>query len=85
MRPDLSKTEAKRKIDDFFLKNDFSADDTKKIRRLAMKYKIKLGSYRKRFCKECLSNLKGKTRISKGYKTVVCADCGYKNRWKLSS
>ncbi len=81
--PVISKSEANEKINSFFKKESFSKDEMRKIKRLAMKYKIKLGFYRKKFCKSCLSQLKGKTRISKTHKTVVCKNCNYKNKFKI--
>lgn len=83
MKKQMSKTQAKQLIDDFFQQSSFTQDGVKKIKRLAMKDNIKLGSYKKSFCKSCLSQLKGQIRISKGYKTVLCQQCGFKNRWKL--
>ena len=83
MKKRLSKTEAKEKIDSFFKKSDFTTEEVKKIKRLAMKFNIKLKDYRKKFCKKCLSKLKGKTRIFKNYKTVECSMCSYKNRWRI--
>ena len=83
MKTSLSKTEAKEKIKLFFQKSDFNAEEVKKIKRLAMKFNIKLRDYRKLFCKKCLSKLKGKLRVTKTHKTVECAACGYKNNVKL--
>ena len=80
----MSKSEVREKIKSFFEKNDFSADDLKKIKKIAMKHKIKLGEHRKLFCKKCLSKLNGKTRIKMMHKTVVCEKCGYENKFKLS-
>lgn len=84
MKLDISKSQAQEKIKSFFANNSFSSEEVKKIKRLAMKYKIKLGSHRRLFCKSCLSQLKGKTRIAKSYKTVVCSSCGYKNKFKIN-
>ncbi len=84
MKFSLTKKEAEEKINLFFKKEFFSSEEARKIKRLAMKYKIKLGGYRKKFCKSCLSQLKGKTRISKTHKTIICEKCSYKNRFKLS-
>ena len=83
MKSDLSKTEAKEKIDNFFLGQDFSSGELIKIKRLAMKFNIKLGSYKKMFCKKCLNKLAGKIRISKGFKMIECEKCGFKNKYKL--
>lgn len=84
MKTQLNKTSAKDKIESFFKKSDFTKEEMRKIKRLAMKFKIRLKDKRKTFCKKCLSQLKGKTRISKGYKTIECSFCGYKNRFKMN-
>ena len=83
MKTKISKTEAKEKITSFFSKKSFKPEELKKIKRLAMKHNIKLKDYRKRFCKSCLNPIKGKTRVTKHYKTTECKYCGYKNRFKL--
>jgi len=84
MKKSLSKTEAKKVIDYFFQQPSFSSHEVKAIRRLAMKHRIKLGKYRQLFCKKCLSQLKGKIRVTKTHKTVECSACGFKNKIKLS-
>ena len=84
MKTNLNKTQAKEKVDSFFKKQSFTKEEMRKIRRIAMKFKIRLKDKRKTFCKHCLSQLKGKTRISKGYKTIQCSFCNYKNRFKIS-
>lgn len=84
MKKGLSRTEAQEKINELFGKGrEFSADEVKKIKRLAMKYNIKLGSYRKLFCKKCFSFLKGKTRITKAYKIIECGRCRAVNRQRI--
>lgn len=83
MKKSMTKKETLEKIKIFFQKNKFSPEDIEKIKRLGMKYNIKLGVYRKLFCKKCLSKLKGKVKVNKSYKSVECANCGYKNRTKL--
>ena len=83
MKKKISKSEAEEKIELFFKKESFTQKEIKKIKRLAMKFKIKLGEYRKKFCKKCLSRLKGKTRISKSHKTVECGKCKYKNKFRM--
>jgi RNase P subunit RPR2 len=86
MKTDLSKKEAQEKITEFF-NSDFSKEEMKKIKRLAMKYKIKLGDHRKQFCKSCLSQLKGELRISRTknavYKTIICNCCNTRNKFKI--
>jgi len=84
MKTKLSKIEANSKISEFFQKSSFTKEEVRKIRRLAMKYKIKLGKNRQKFCKRCLSQLKGKTRITKTHKTIECQECGCKNKFRLS-
>jgi RNase P subunit RPR2 len=79
----MSKTEAAAKIKEFFGRESFSPDELRKIRALAMKFSIKLGAYRRLYCKSCLSQLKGSTRISRGHKTVTCAACGTPNKFKI--
>jgi len=80
MKGKISKKEAKIIIDSFFQRNEFSSDEVKKIKRLAMKFNIKLGNYRRFFCKGCSSKLSGKLRVSKVYRTTKCEKCGYLNR-----
>lgn len=83
MKTKLNKTEAREKINNFFKKKSFIAEEIRKIKRLAMKFNIKLGEKRRLFCKKCLNKLKGRTRISKRYKIVECSNCNYKNKIKL--
>lgn len=84
MKKEMSKKEAKEKIDAFFRRENFSEDEVRKVKRLAMQFNMKLSGYRKRFCKKCLAKLNGKIRISRNYKTVECKNCGYKNKFKMS-
>jgi RNase P subunit RPR2 len=85
MKKELTRKEAEQKVKEFFEKERLDSKQTKKIKRIAMKYRIRLGEYKRRFCKKCFSDLRnGKTRISKGNKTVVCPKCNYFNRWKIS-
>jgi len=79
----ISRYEAREKIESFFKRKEFTPEEVKKMKRLAMKYNIKLAGERKKFCKKCLSQLRGKTRITKHYKTIICGNCQYKNRHKL--
>tara|TARA_Y100000310_G_C20301321_1_gene631928 strand:- start:12 stop:266 length:255 start_codon:yes stop_codon:yes gene_type:complete len=84
MKTKLSKSEAQEKINSFFKSKDFTPEQVRKIKRLAMKFNIKLKDKRKNFCKKCLHKLKGKTRINSPYKTIICDNCNHKNRFKLS-
>lgn len=82
----LSKTDAEKRVADFFLdiKNK-SSKQIKKIKVLAMNKKISLKKYRKLFCKKCLTSYSGneKVRIKKGIKSVECLKCNKINRWKV--
>ena len=81
---ELTRKEAQEKINDFFKNLDGkSGDEIKKIKKLAMKFNIRLGNLRKKFCKKCLSpNLKVRG-IKKGTKHVECQECGNLMRWKV--
>jgi len=83
MKTNLNKTEAKEKIDKFFQREKFTSEEMRKIKRLAMKFRIRLKEKRRRFCKKCLSQLKGKIRISNGNKIIECEKCGFRNRFKM--
>lgn len=83
MKTNLNKTEAKDKIEKFFEKEKFTAEEMRKIKRIAMKFKIRLKEKRKRFCKKCLSQLNGKIRISKEYKIIECEKCSFRNKFKI--
>lgn len=85
MNPKISKSQAEEKINSFFQNKGFSQKQMKKIKRLAMKFKIKLCPYKKYFCKKCLSPLKGKIRITKTHKTIECSICSYRNKFKYKS
>lgn len=80
----LSKTEAKKEIEEFFkdVRNK-SPKEIKKIKKLAMRYNIPLKEKRKLFCKYCFSpNLKvigTKNKIKK----VRCENCGKVSRWRI--
>ncbi len=79
----ISKSEAKEKINLFFRMESFTPEEVKKIKKLAMKFNIKLGNCRKMFCKGCYSMLKGRLRVDKGWKSVKCESCGFLNRHRI--
>ena len=84
MKKEISRAEAEKKIKVFFERDKLDSKEVRKIKRLAMTYNIKLGRYRKRFCKKCFSDLKdGKVRIKNGFKTVECPGCKERMRWKI--
>ena len=83
MKTSLNKTQAKEKIESFFQRLSFTPEEMRKIKRLAMKFKIPLKQYKKQFCKKCLSQLKGKIRITKTHKAIICDNCGFRNKFKI--
>lgn len=85
MKEKLSKTEVQEEITSLFSKSDFKPEEVRKIKKLAMKHSIKLGDYRKLFCRKCLNPVRGKLSITKTHKTIACGFCGYKNKIKLKS
>ncbi len=85
MKKNLSKSEAKKQIQEFFkdIKNK-TPKEVKKIKRLAMRSNLALRELRKKFCKKCLAPYKNpKTRIKNKIKSITCENCGYVNRCKL--
>ncbi len=83
MKKKIFRGDVQKKIEEFFRREDFTSEGIRKIKRLAMKYNIKLGSYRRKFCKKCLAKLKGKTRVGRVYKSVECENCGYRNKFRI--
>lgn len=81
-----NRKEAGKLIGEFFsdIENK-NAEEVRKMKKLAMHYKIKLGEKRKLFCKYCYSVLRGKTRIKKGRKSVVCSACGRVSGWRIKT
>lgn len=85
MKTEISKEEIKQKISDVFSKNP-SAEEIRKIKKLAMSKNIKLGEYKKEFCKKCycfFNKENSSIRIKKGFKTVRCNNCSKISRYKL--
>jgi RNase P subunit RPR2 len=83
MKKEMSRNGARAKIEIFFKRRDFTAEEVRKMKRLAMKFRIRLKEGRKKFCKKCLSKLRGKTRVTRFYKTVVCENCGFLNKFRI--
>ncbi len=80
----FSKKEAEKEINKFF--SDIKSktpEEIRKIKKLSMRYNLKLGELRRKFCRNCFSPLKGEIRIKKGTKSVECENCGYIIRWRL--
>jgi RNase P subunit RPR2 len=81
---EFTKKEIEDKIRLFFQKENLESDEVKKIKKLSMTHRIRLGEYRKRFCKKCFSDLmNGKRKISKEKVIVICKKCNLKNQYKI--
>ncbi len=81
----LSKTEAQKKIDEFFadIKNK-TPKEIKKIKRFAMRHNLPLGEKRKLFCKKCFHPYKEPSiRIKNDVLSITCENCGHVSRWKV--
>lgn len=83
MKSNSSRKEAESEIKEFFKSSDFSPAELKKIKKLSMRYRISLKTYKKKFCRSCLNPLSGSIKISKEYKAVICKNCQKKNKWKI--
>ncbi|MAG10943.1 hypothetical protein CMI44_01380 [Candidatus Pacearchaeota archaeon] len=85
MKKTISKSEAKKQVEEFFneIKNK-PPHKIKKIKRLAMAYNLPLKEKRKLFCKKCLNPYKApRIRIKNKMKFVECGNCGGISRWRL--
>ena len=80
----LTKSDAEKEIKQAFNKK-LSPIEIKKIKRLAMKYNIKLGELRKKFCKKCYSTELRVRSVKNKVKTVECKKCKQIMRWKLKN
>tara|TARA_Y100000310_G_scaffold329950_1_gene400723 strand:+ start:635 stop:898 length:264 start_codon:yes stop_codon:yes gene_type:complete len=82
----LSKDKAEKEIKVFFENiNKKTSKEIKKIKRLSMRYNIKLKEKRKKFCQKCYSSKLRVKSIKKGIKTVECEKCGKISRYKLKN
>ena len=78
----MNKEKVRKNIKDFF-KTKHKPSEVKKIKKFAMHNQIKLKDLRKKFCKKCCSmNLKT-ISVKKGFKRVICKDCGFVNKYKI--
>ena len=79
MKTKPSKTEAIKKIGEFFLDiGNKNPKQVKKIKNLAMSFNIPLKTRRKTFCKRCLAPYKSpKIRIKNNFKIMTCDKCGF--------
>jgi RNase P subunit RPR2 len=81
----LSKKEAEKQIEKFFSKiEDKTPKEIRKMKKFAMRHSIKLGEFRKKFCKKCLEAYKNPSiRIKNRILSIICENCGNKSRWKV--
>ena len=81
----ISKKEAKKQIEEFFLNiKGRTPKEVQKIKKLAMSFNLPLKEKRKTFCKRCLiPYVNSKIRIKNKIKSVTCKNCGHVSRWKL--
>ena len=85
MKQEISKQEIREGINKVF-SGAPSPDEIKKIKKIAMSKNIKLGLFRKTFCKRCFSYFNSKnseTRIKNGFKIIRCKKCSQINRWEM--
>ena len=82
----VSKSEAKKEIDEFFENiQEKTPEEVKKIKKLAMRHNIQLKDKRKLFCKKCLYPYKNPSiRIKKDILSITCDNCNYISRWKVN-
>jgi RNase P subunit RPR2 len=81
----LSKKESEEEVKNFFknIKNK-NPKEVKKIVKIAMSHNIKLGQFKKTFCKKCLTPYRNpKIRIKGSIKSVRCENCEHISRWKI--
>lgn len=86
MKKKFSKSEAKVEIEEFFREiKEKTPKEIKKIKRLAMNFKISLKEKRKLYCSKCFNAYSGneKIRIKNGIKSIVCEKCENISRWKI--
>jgi len=86
MSEKLSKQESEKKINEFFVNiKDKKPNEIKKIKKLAMRYNIKLKDKKKLFCKRCFS-VKIKTiGVKNKIKRVQCENCKSVFRFRIKN
>ena len=82
----LNKKQAQEKINEFFPSiSGKTPEQIRKIKMLAMKFNLKLGNKRKKFCKYCYSPKLKVKRIKNKIKTLECENCHKLMRWRVTS
>jgi RNase P subunit RPR2 len=81
----MSKSDIKEKIEHYFTRLDLPAEETKKIRKLALQHRIPLTIHKKLFCKRCYANLRrAKIRVSREHKIIACSFCKTISKIRIS-
>jgi len=82
----FSKKEVEKKINHFFESiSKKTPKEIKKIKKLAMHYKIRLGNYKRLFCKKCyFPHVNSSIRIKNEFINIECRECNYKSRFRIS-
>jgi RNase P subunit RPR2 len=79
------RSEIEQEIKDVFSSSP-NPNQIKKLKTLCMSKNVKLGSYRKKFCKKCCTffdSNNSEVRIKNGFKIVKCKNCDCLSRYKL--
>ena len=79
----LNRKDAQVIVQEFFDNSQrIEPSQVKKMKTLAMTHRIRLGEYRKKFCKKCYVDLTlGTVRVNNGSKILTCGVCGTINKW----
>ena len=89
VKTDFTKKDIETKLQEFFGGNNVpTKQEIKKIKKLAMSKNIKLGDYRKKFCKKCYSffnSNNSEVKIKENIKVIRCKECGLVSRYKLKN
>ena len=76
------KKDVEKVIEEFF-REKHKPEEVKKIKKLSMEYRIRLGELKKKFCKKCFfMNLKTLS-IKNKVKRVQCENCKSIFRWRV--
>jgi len=78
----LNKTQAEEKINEFF-KEKHDKEEVRKVKKISMRFRIKLKGLRKKFCSKCFSMKLKFRKVGKMGKTVECSECGNLMRWGI--
>ncbi len=83
----IGRKEAQEIVEEFFDNSQrMEPSKVKKMKSFAMTHRIRLGEYRKRFCKKCYVDLNlGTVRVGKKSKQVICGVCKTVNKWTLKN